>query len=99
MTLNKKYEIILTTQFKEKLEKNYNYIKFNLNAPNNSNRLYKEIRRLILGLEIFPESYPKLIKLNDKKSNIRKMYFKKHIILYEFNSKTRTSLYFTNISL
>ena len=70
----KEYNVNLTNQFLEELEKiSYLYKK----------KLYYDIRNTVSTLSIFPERYMKL--KNDKK-NIRKLIVNKFIIIYKVDN-------------
>lgn len=92
-----KYTIKPTPLFEKELENIYKYITFKLQAPITANNLYNKVVKDIYSLEQFPERYPKISCYKNR--NLRKLLINKYVVIYEVNNNTRTSFYFTYISL
>ena len=90
-----KYKIILHQLFEEELEEMVYYIMYILKEPRIAEKFHKRIIEKVLSLEYFPEGYPKVYYNN---SNIRKVFVKNYIIIYEVLKSKRRSPHFTYLS-
>ena len=99
MTLNKKYQILLTTTFKEELEEIIYYIKYNLKEPLIAKNLYKKIINEISSLQFMPERH-KLIEYKNinSKNTLRKFLINNYVIIIEVKKELRTNIYPTYFS-
>jgi len=89
MDLILKYSINITPTFQKELDEIYNYMVFNLKALNIANKFNKKVKKSIFSLKYFPERFSKILISN--KNNLRKLIVDNYIIIYEINSKKRTS--------
>lgn len=90
MDIKANYKIILSPLFYKELRSICNYISYILNEYIIANKLYSEIINKIQSITMFPESYPKILKIKNK--NLRKLVFKGFIIVYECNIKDKEIL-------
>lgn len=98
MTYTNKYIIQPTPSFEKELENIYNYIVYKLKEPSTAKNFYTQVTVEIYSLQYFPERYMKIPIYKNKKRNLRRLPFNKYAIIYEVDTKTRTSLYSTYIS-
>lgn len=89
MKLIKKYKIYWSPQFTNEFKKILTFMNCQFNNYSISNNFKNNIINLIQSLDFFPERYPKITNLKYKDRNIRKLVFKKFIIIYEVQIKTR----------
>lgn len=89
MDLILKYTINLTPTFAKELDKIYKYMVYNLKIPNTANKFNKKIKKSIFSLTCFPERFSKILISNN--NNLRKLIVDNYIIIYEIDSKKRTS--------
>lgn len=89
MKLIKKYKIYWSPQFTNELKKILTFMNCQFNNYSISNNFKNNIINLIQSLDFFPERYPKITNFKYKDRNIRKLVFKKFIIIYEVQIKTR----------
>lgn len=87
-----KYKIITYNSFENELDEIIYYIAHFLNEPKIAQKMHYNIIKKILSLEQFPEGYPKLHYNNP---NVRKLYVKNYIIIYEIHKNERRGSYFT----
>ncbi len=80
------YKVIWSLDFQKELHFIYDYIFFHLQEPITAKNNLNQIISKISSLSFFPERYPKVI--NSKNFNIRKLRFKKFIIIYQVNRFT-----------
>lgn len=92
-----KYKINQTNKFENELRNIFDYLYFNLKEPRTAENMLKLIINKIYSLQYFPEKYPKLN--NSPNKNLRKLYVKNYIIIYEVNHLIRSNFYFTYFSL
>lgn len=85
MKLIKKYKIYWSSKFINEFKSILNFI----NNYSVSYNFKNNIIDLIYSLEFFPERYPKITNFKYKDRNIRKLIFKKIIIIYEVQINTR----------
>lgn len=89
MKLIKKYKIYWSPQFTNEFKKILTFMNCQFNNYSISNNFKNNIINLIQSLDFFPERYPKITNFKYKDRNIRKSVFKKFIIIYEVQIKTR----------
>lgn len=89
MKLIKKYKIYWSPQFTNELKNILTFTNCHFNNYSISNNFKNNIINLIQSLDFFPERYPKITNFKYKDRNIRKLVFKKFIIIYEVQIKTR----------
>ncbi len=94
----KKYKITWSPQAYSDLQKIHFYLKYYLKEPNISNNLIKELLSSISSLSYFPEKFTKIQYSYKKTKNIRRMLINNYVVLYEVNTNTRSSFYFTYFS-
>lgn len=81
------YEVIITDNAKEELEKIYEYIADNLIATSSANNLMEQIEQKVLRLEQFPYSCPE-VKVKPRNLIYRKLIVNKnYIALYRIDEK------------
>ena len=90
-----KYKIISNEMFEQELQKIVFYISYFLNEPQIATKFKNDVKNKISTLEYFPEGYPKVYYNN---SNIRKVFVKNYIIIYEVLKSKRRSSHFTYLS-
>ena len=89
MKLIKKYKIYWSPQFTNELKNILTFTNCHFNNYSISNNFKNNIINLIQSLDFFPERYQKISNFKYKDRNIRKLLFKKFIIIYEVQIKTR----------
>lgn len=88
MDINENNKITWSLIFFSELRNICNYISYTRNEYIIANRLYSKIINKIETLEVFPERYPKISNAN----NLRKMLFKKFVIIYEYKEEKKEIL-------
>lgn len=86
--------VIVAPGFYRKLKTIYNYICFELFAPNAANNLFKKVINEIYKLENSPRIHMKVEQQNDLE--YRRMIINNYIILYMID-ESKKEVYITNI--
>lgn len=92
----RKLKIVLMPKFLRSLEKIYEYIFFELCAPNAADRIYEKIFKELKRLEDSPLIHMKIENTNDFKLYYRKIIVKNYIVLYTIN-EDKNEVYVTHI--
>ena len=85
----KKYKILFSPSFAEKVEDIYLYISKKLKEKKIAKDTIISIKNRILMLERFPYAYPKINIRNKLKSTYRKMIVKNYVIVYNVDEKEK----------
>lgn len=88
MTLNDKFNIKITAEFKEDLEKVYNYIFLNLHSKSIADNLYSTVIHEISSLQTFPERFSRVTYFKYPNINIRKFLIFNYLVIYQVNRQT-----------
>ncbi len=94
----KNYKITWSPKAYKDLQNIHFYIEYYFKEKNIANNIVKKLLNSILDLSYLPEKYVKIQNFTNKTKNIRKMLVNNYTVIYEVNSNTRTSLYFTYFS-
>lgn len=86
------YDIVWSPKAYKDIDK----ISYYLKEEKIAKKLIRNILNSISTLKHFPERYAKIEDIN--KDNIRKMLVKNYVVIYEVDSDTRASFYFTYLS-
>ena len=79
----KKYEVILTLQFQQELDK---IMQTAFYSPKVFHKIFSKIRNSVLDLDIFPNRYYKIPNLEKYHNlNIRRLPINKYVIIYQVN--------------
>ena len=90
------YQINLTDDFLEEFEEICEYISYNLNALNASEKLREKVIDKIYSLRREPRMYTQINKLSKTQSNYRRIIINKYIVLYTIDD-IKNIVYVTHI--
>ena len=97
MTSNREYTIFITASFKNEMRDIIYYLKYKLKEPLIADKFYDKVIEEISLLNYMPALHPKVQNKYEKRK-LRKLLISNYVVVYEVNSNTRSSFYFTYIS-
>ncbi len=97
MTSNREYTIFITASFKNEMRDIIYYLKYKLKEPLIADKFYNKVIEEISLLNYMPALHPK-VQIKYEKRKLRKLLISNYVVVYEVNSNTRSSFYFTYIS-
>lgn len=87
MTSTKKYNVNLSSNFKNELDNIYFHLLFTYRSPKAAKRFFNNVRKSVLNLSFLPERYARLSNTSQNHySNIRKLPVGNYVILYSVDN-------------
>ncbi len=85
-----KYEVKITNEALSDMEMTYEYIAYELLAPENAMGQYNRIAKAILALDSFPERTPLFDMEPEHSLNLRKMSVDNYLVFYIIDAEVVT---------
>ena len=89
MDIDEKYKIIITPTAYKELNITYDYIAYNLKAPQALADLMRRIENSIQNLKKSPKMYAEIAKIDELNRVYRKIVVKNYVVLYTIDEINR----------